>query len=98
MSTAGDQLGLVVIEATNSEFETTSRRTFEVALPGDGEAKRVLLAGLVAQVHPEARLEAVDENQAAFSLRRWEIVARYMPREPIRAIAVLADQEQLFAA
>jgi len=94
---------MLVVEARDLDTDARTVATFDVEMPADEAGRRVQLAGIVAQLHPDARMRSFGGAAASFLDSESLVVAHYsgMARQPTCEPSVhrkqQVEQQPLFA-
>lgn len=90
----------MIVEARDLDTDDRTIAKFEVEMPTDEAGQRAQLAGLVARLHPDARMRSFGGGAASFLDSQRLIVAHYsrVAEQPTQAARVeRVEQQPLFA-
>jgi len=68
---------MLVVEARDLDTDERTFATFDVEMPADEAGRRVQLAGMVARLHPDARMRSFGGAAASFLDSESLVVAHY---------------------
>jgi hypothetical protein len=79
----------LIVEARDLDTDARARQELDVDAPADEAGQRAQLAGVVARLHPEARMRSFGNGAASFLDSSHLVVAHYTEaREPRPALSV----------
>jgi hypothetical protein len=89
----------VIIEARDLETDVRVRQELDVDAPADAAAQREQLAGVVAEIHPTAKLRSFADGAATFLSPSYLVVAHYDGSVSLEGTQTpVVEQPSLFAA
>jgi len=68
---------ILVVEARDLDTDERTVATFDVEMPADEAGRRAQLAGMVARLHPDARMRSFGGAVASFLDSERLVVAHY---------------------
>jgi hypothetical protein len=79
----------LIVEARDLDTDARVRQELDVDAPTDQAGQRAQLAGVVARLHPDARMRSFGNEAATFLDATYLVVAHYTEaREPASALSV----------
>lgn len=88
----------LIVEARDLDTDARVRQELDVDAPTDQAGQRAQLAGVVARLHPEARMRSFDHGAASFLDSSHLVVAHYsdtdVPSSALSKPETSADVQQ----
>ncbi len=99
MASAPQTRRLVIVEARDLDTDDRDRRELTVEVPREPASQREQLAGIVAEIHPAAKLRSFADGAATFLGPSHLVVAHYGDQlEAAASTSPSSSQPSLFAA